>query len=236
MKSLQTLGLTLTAALLAGCGSADPLPASSAPVSLDAPTSAALQDGASAAIVSPSAAGQSACAAAYATPEAQAALTQAVMDPSLTPDGGIKTLILSFNTQQAVAPALKLLGNPLGLNLGKGSLGALRALPMVVIKAPVTPAFLTLVRTTLQPLGLLSIYQDRPLHYFLDESVRYIQADTARTTFDVTGKGVGVGVIDSGVDGTHGDFPTLVKNVRWWPRPWSRAWAARSTWTCPTAT
>ncbi|MBM7111964.1 S8 family serine peptidase [Archangium primigenium] len=209
MKSLQTLGLTLTAALLAGCGSADPLPASPA-----ASTPAALQDGASAAIVGPSAAGQSACAQAYATPEAQAALTQAVMDPSLTPDGGLKTLILSFNTQQAVAPALKLLGNPLGLNLGKGSLGALRTLPMVVIKAPVTPTFLALVRTTLQPLGLLSIYQDRPLHSFLDESVRYIQADTARTTFDVTGKGVGVGVIDSGVDGTHGDFPTLVKNVK----------------------
>ena len=209
MKTLKTLGLTLTTALMASCGGTD----AGTPGTAAASRASALQGG-SRSIVEPTATGQSACAALYASPEARAALTQAVMDPSLQADGQLKTLILSFNTQQAVAPALALLRDPLGLNLGAGKLGSLRALPMVVLKAPVTPALLTTLRATLQPLGLLSIYQDRPLHYFLDESVHYIQADAARTAYGVTGKGVGVGVIDSGVDGTHGDFPNLVKNVK----------------------
>jgi serine protease AprX len=209
LKTLKTLGLTLTTALLASCGGAD----SSTPGTATARHPEALQSG-SKSIVEPAASGLSACAALYASPQAQAALSQAVLDPSLALDGQLKTLILSFNTQQAVGSALTLLRNPLGLNLGPGSLGSLKSLPMVVLRVPATAQMVSLLRTTLQPLGLLSIYQDRPLHYFLDQSVHYIQADAARTAYGVTGKGVGVGIIDSGVDGTHGDFPNLVKNVK----------------------
>jgi serine protease AprX len=206
----KTLGLALTTtAFVAGCGASEPetMRTQGAPVQ----ARAALAGGKK--VVDQPVTGQSACAALYATPQAQAALTQAVVDPSLKTDGLVKTLILSFNTQEAVAPAVDLLKSTLGLSLGE-NLGAFKALPMVALKVPVTPMLMGTLRTVLQPLGLLSIYQDRPLHYFLDESVHYIGADTARTAYNTTGAGVGVGIIDSGVDGTHGDFPNLVKNVK----------------------
>ena len=209
MKILKTLGLSLTtSALLAGCGAATPEGAL-APVETQ---HAAVQSDKP--IVQQAAAGQSECTATYASAQAQAALTQAVVDPSLKSDGLVKTLILSFNTQQAAGSALNLLKLG-GLNLTQGqNLGAFKSLPMVVLSAPVTPGLLNMLRTTLQPLGLLSIYQDRPLHYFLDQSVHYIGADTARTSFGVTGKGVGVAIIDSGCDGTHGDLKHVAKNVK----------------------
>lgn len=209
MKSFKTLGLTLTTtAFLAGCGASAP-EAGTAPT---APAKATLQ-GNKKPVVGSATTAPSACTALYSSPQAQAALTQAVVDPSLAADGLVKTLILSFNTQEAVAPAVNLLQSTLGLSLGE-NLGSFKALPMVALKVPVTPALMGTLRTVLQPLGLLSIYQDRPLHYFLDQSVAYIGADTARTAYNTTGAGVGVGIIDSGVDGTHGDFPNLVKNVK----------------------
>jgi serine protease AprX len=210
MNSLKTLGLALTTtALITGCG-----PAESDTDKTQARTGrAALQGGNKKPVVEQPVTSPSACAATYSSAQAQAALTQAVVDPRLSADGLVKTLILSFNTQEAVAPAVDLLQGTLGLSVGQ-NLGSFNALPMVALKVPVTPLLLNTLRTTLQPLGLLSIYQDRPLRYFLDESVAYIGADTARTAFQATGAGVGVGIIDSGVDGTHGDFPNLVKNVK----------------------
>ena len=212
MKSLKTLGLTLTTtAFLAGCGASAP-EAGSAHETL-AKASSALQGGSKKPVVENTPSTPSACTALYSSPQAQAALTQAVVDPGLAADGLVKTLILSFNTQEAVAPAVDLLQSTLGLSLGQ-NLGAFKTLPMVALKVPVTPVLMGTLRTVLQPLGLLSIYQDRPLRYFLDQSVAYIGADTARTAYNATGAGVGVGIIDSGVDGTHGDFPNLVKNVK----------------------
>ena len=206
MTLFKTLGLSLTtSALLAGCG---------APPAEDAGASSGTRASALAdrSIVEQASGAQGECRAAYAGAQAQAALTQAVVDPSLQADGAVKTLLLSFNTQQAVGSAQGLLKGVLGQPAQ--NVAGLKALPIVVLKAPVTPGLLSTLRTALKPLGLLSIYQDRPLHYFLDESVRYIGADTARTAFNATGAGVGVGIIDSGVDGTHGDFPNLVKNVK----------------------
>ena len=210
MNPLKTLGLALTTtALITSCGPAEP-DASNTQVRTGR---AAVQGGSRKPVVEQPATAPSACAATYSSAQAQAALTQAVVDPKLSADGLVKTLILSFNTQEAVAPALDLLQGTLGLSVGQ-NLGSFNALPMVALKVPVTPLLLNTLRTTLQPLGLLSIYQDRPLRYFLDQSVAYIGADTARTAFQATGAGVGVGIIDSGVDGTHGDFPNLVKNVK----------------------
>lgn len=54
--------------------------------------------------------------------------------------------------------------------------------------------------------GLRSVYLDRQLEYFLDDSVRFIGADRVWTDYGVTGAGVGVAVIDSGVDGLHPDI------------------------------
>lgn len=153
------------------------------------------------------------CTALYSTAQANLTTTNAVVDPSINYDGSVGTLILSFNFDDAVAPAVSVITSKLGITLGNG-LGAFGELPMVAVQASITRALVDTLKTNLQGYGLLSIYQDRPLTYFLDESVAYIKGDAARTAFKTTGKGVGVAVIDSGVDGTHGDFPNLVKNIK----------------------
>lgn len=211
MKRLKSLGWVVTTCAALGCGSGQPSDTVS-PADASGLVRAAASRASKKIVEAPTVA-PSACAALYASPQAQAALTQAVVDPGLKADGVTRTLILSFNTDEALAPAVQTLSGLLGLQVGKG-LGTLKALPMVVVKVPVTPLVLTLLRTQLQPLGLLSIYEDRPLEYFLDESVAYIGADTARTAFQATGAGIGVGVIDSGIDGTHGDFPNIARNVK----------------------
>ncbi|MFC4637390.1 S8 family serine peptidase [Deinococcus hohokamensis] len=154
----------------------------------------------------------SACTALYSTAQANATTTNAVVDPSIE-YGKVGTLILSFNFDDAVAPATSFITSKLGIGLGNG-LGAFGELPIVAVKAPITPELVSTLKSGLQQYGLLSIYQDRPLQYFLDESVAYVKGDVARTAFKTTGKGVGVAVIDSGVDGTHGDFPNLVRNIK----------------------
>jgi len=75
------------------------------------------------------------------------------------------------------------------------------ALPMVAVQGPKT-AISTLATLP----GLRSIYLDKPLHYFLDDSVRFIGADRVRTDLGFNGAGVGVAVIDSGVDAGHADL------------------------------
>ena len=63
----------------------------------------------------------------------------------------------------------------------------------------------------------VSVYADRKLDYLLHESVRTIGADRVRSGLGYDGTGVGVAVIDSGVDGTNSDvsYPgRLVQNVK----------------------
>lgn len=63
----------------------------------------------------------------------------------------------------------------------------------------------------------VSVYADRELDYLLHESVRTIRADRVRSGLGYDGNGVGVAVIDSGVDGTNRDvrYPgRLVQNVK----------------------
>jgi len=65
--------------------------------------------------------------------------------------------------------------------------------------------------------GLRSIYLDRQLEYFLDDSVSFIGADRVWRDYGVTGANVGVAVIDSGVDGLHPDIAygtAMVQNVK----------------------
>src|SRR6266850_7838835 len=89
---------------------------------------------------------------------------------------------------------------------------ALRALPMVGVQG-------TSLQIRLLPAlpGLRSIYFNRRLSYFLDESVPLIGANRVWSELGYTGKGVTVAVIDSGIDATHRDLPfgtKVVQNVK----------------------
>jgi serine protease AprX len=65
--------------------------------------------------------------------------------------------------------------------------------------------------------GVRSIYYNRQLTYFLNQSVPLIGADRVKNELGFTGSGVGVAIIDSGIDTTHPDLPfgtKVVQNVK----------------------
>lgn len=89
-----------------------------------------------------------------------------------------------------------------------------QALPMVAIQG--TRLQVSAV-TALSLPKLVSIYYNRPLQYFLDESTTVIGAKDVWDTLGFTGTGVTVAVLDSGIDGMHPDLPTgskVVQNVK----------------------
>src|SRR4051794_9377345 len=90
----------------------------------------------------------------------------------------------------------------------------LHALPMVGVVA--TPLQISRIK---QLSGVSSIYANAKLQYFLHESVKVIGADQVWNTYHYRGEGIGVAVIDTGIDGTHQDLqfgPSLktVQNVK----------------------
>ena len=87
-----------------------------------------------------------------------------------------------------------------------------RMLPMVGVRGTAVQ-ILSLVGLP----GVRSIHHNRQLDYFLNQSVPLIGADRVWTELGVTGRGVGVAVIDSGIDGTHPDLPfgqKVIQNVK----------------------
>jgi serine protease AprX len=130
---------------------------------------------------------------------------------SSLPYGEVGTLILSFLDDTTKAKAVDWMGVELGLTPGNG-VGAFENLPMVAVKTLVSHQLVDSLIAEFQPLGLVSIWEDEPLTFFLDESVGFIGADAARDAFGLTGNGVGVAVIDSGIDATHPDL-NLGENV-----------------------
>jgi serine protease AprX len=86
------------------------------------------------------------------------------------------------------------------------------ALPMLAVRG--TPAQ---IRSTFNLAGLTSVYFNKQLQYLMRESVPLIGADRVWNELGYTGKGVGVAVIDSGVDATHPDLPlgsAVTQNIK----------------------
>src|SRR5205085_8101746 len=88
----------------------------------------------------------------------------------------------------------------------------LTALPMALVETNAAG-----VQKLAATAGVKSLYADRQLKYFLHESVPLIQAPQAWASYGADGHGVGVAIIDSGIDGTHPDLPYpqhVVQNVK----------------------
>jgi serine protease AprX len=88
----------------------------------------------------------------------------------------------------------------------------LRMLPMVGVRG--TPAQIASLFTL--P-GVRSVYYNRQLTYFLNQSVPVIGADRVKNELGFTGNGVGIAIIDTGIDTTHPDLPfgnKVVQNVK----------------------
>ncbi|WP_034386586.1 S8 family serine peptidase [Deinococcus sp. YIM 77859] len=196
MKHTSPIILSLTV-LLAACGQSTP----------QGVTSTQPQARAAASTLSVQSPGttQTECQALYAT------TPSSVQVDSNLRYGQVGTLILSFLDDTSKGRAITWMDSNLPVDLGKG-LGVLENLPMIAVKTLVTPELLDTLKANLP--GLVSVYQDAPLQYKLAESVKFIGADVARNTYGVTGKGIGVAVLDSGVDGTHPDLKNVAKNVK----------------------
>lgn len=94
----------------------------------------------------------------------------------------------TFTTRDAVTEAV--------LDAGAGAVG-FKQLPMVTALA--TRDQINAIAAT--P-GIESVYLNKSLRYLLAESVASIRADVVRAS-GITGKGVGVAILDSGVDGLY---------------------------------
>jgi serine protease AprX len=91
---------------------------------------------------------------------------------------------------------------------------AFKQLPMVAIQG--TRAQVSAV-TSLSLTKIVSIYLNRELTYFLADSTRVIGATEVWNTLGVTGAGVTVAVLDSGIDAMHADLTSgtkVVQNVK----------------------
>lgn len=205
MKQLSMTALSLSV-VLASCGQVAPRPAAPQVTGASAPAPAAAALG-----VQNNGRGngkttttQSACEVLYAGGSG------GVQTDSNMRYGQVGTLILSFVDDTSKGRAVIWMDANLPLGLGSG-LGQLQNLPVAAVTTLITPELVARLR---ELPGLVSIYQDAPLEYYLAESVGYIGADIARNTYGLSGRGVGVAIIDSGVDATHPDLRHVAHNVK----------------------
>jgi serine protease AprX len=151
-------------------------------------------------------------AAAPATTVAESQLlSPARVDPALaaalasSPLGAQHRVVISLDGSRPVSAISAAV-----TGLGGGVLGFAR-LPMIA--ARLTQAQIALVRNLV---GVRALYLDRPLQLLLAQSRGTIHADEVHAR-GVTGSGVGIAILDSGVDGTHAGltYPTkTVQNVK----------------------
>lgn len=130
-----------------------------------------------------------------------------VIDPRLQ-YGAPETLILNFHGKGShKLAAMALRHSDLLSESDLAKVKVFRNLPMLAVPAPmVSSAFLDSLQSVVGRYGLASIWRNYELDYALGTSGPYIRANQSREHFGVTGKDIGVVVVDSGIDLTQGDF------------------------------
>lgn len=130
-------------------------------------------------------------------------LQAAVLDPLLQAKLGSVTgelipAVVTYNTQPTAGDlaSLRLTGIRFGV--------ALKQLPMVGVWATADQ-----IRQLAASPSVRSIFLNRPLQYFNHEGSALIGASEQRTMpgFGYSGRGIGVAIVDSGIDATHPDLP-----------------------------
>lgn len=112
------------------------------------------------------------------------------------------SVIVTFDTQPTTAQLTGL------INLG-ASIAPLKRLPMVGVLA--TAAQIEQIK---HMSGVRSVYANQRLQYFLRESVNTIGASSVWADYGYQGEGVGVAVVDTGIDGLHPDLQYGSKTVQ----------------------
>ena len=139
----------------------------------------------------------------------------AAVDPGLQTLGTTR-VVLAFANRASSLAALQRLQNASWLDLTVSqSAYELRHLYFVVLpRVDVSEALVANLRTALEGTALISIWGSHPRAFEIDTSGPFIGVTRAREAFTtpelpLTGKGIGVGVIDTGWDRTQGDFESL---------------------------
>jgi subtilisin family serine protease len=150
------------------------------------------------------------------------AVTAAKVDPLLAAQfnassGATVPVVITYKAKPSASEFTRLQS----IGIMKGF--ALRKLPMVI--APMNAAQLVAVQT--QP-GVRSIWANRIMKTFTNESRRFIgvpqlradieatHANQANPGMAISGKGIGIGYVDTGIDATHNDLKfgsKVVQNV-----------------------
>ncbi|MGH7256598.1 MAG: S8 family serine peptidase, partial [Nitrospirales bacterium] len=138
-------------------------------------------------------------------------LTTAVIDPLLSEvlqalqPGQLVEAVLTFHS----APTLVDLA---AIQATGVQLVPFKALPMVGVRGTASQILMLYSLP-----GLRSVYYNRQLSYFLDESIPLIGANRVWNDLGVTGEGVAVAILDSGIDASHPDLPfgeKVIQNVK----------------------
>jgi serine protease AprX len=139
-------------------------------------------------------------------------------------NGSAVPVVISYTSRPSATELTRLQS----VGVSKGF--ALRKLPMVI--APMNAAQLAAVQT--QP-GVRSIWANRIMKTFTNESRRFIGVPQLRADIEATranqgnpgmaisGKGIGIGYVDTGIDATHNDLKFGSKTIQNVIQPMSEA-------------
>src|SRR2546428_2884622 len=129
----------------------------------------------------------------------------------------LQQVLAAASSGQPVEAVLTFSGLPSAIDLALIAATGVQVLPFHVLPMVGVRGTAAQIGSFVALPGLTSIYYNRQLSYFLNQSVPLIGADRVWTELGFTGRGVGIAIIDSGIDGTHPDLrfgPKVIQNVK----------------------